>query len=382
MIISVFRLFPRNKKMWVTGKVTSWEGDFTPPQFFDNSKYFYLYLVENTDEKVYWISSSASEIELLQKLNLPVVKAGSLKSMLICLRAKYFFHHYGTNQIEPRLQYGAVHIDLWHGTPLKKIRYDVVPKVIEKKKVLIEWLDRGSEEYVSSTSKYLSKSILARAFDVPESRLLDFGYPRTDIMKLNKMETLEFCKKYSRELVKYIELANQYRKVFLYMPTWRDNDPDYFSKAKIDFERWNKKLKESNSVLFLKLHPLTKAVDGIVYDHIFFIDNDVDIYPFLVYTDFLITDYSSIFFDYLLLDKEIIFIPYDYEDYINNRSLYFEYDEVTPGKKYFSFDDFITDFENLDKLDYAEERRRVKDRFIEDYAFDASEKIYNFFKEK
>lgn len=382
LMATIFHFVPRDKHLWVTGKITSWEGDATPPQFFDNSKYFYLYLLNKTGEKVYWISSSEKEIKALKEMGLPVVKFNSLKGIFLTLRAKFSFHHYGPDQIMPQLQLGSVQLDFWHGTPLKKIRYDVVPKNEVRRKALTEFLDKGAVEYVSSTSKYLSEKILMHAFDKKAEEMLDFGYPRMDVMGLSKEQTISFCKAYSKELLEYIEVAQRYKKVFLYMPTWRDDDPEYFKKANIDFKKMNDKLKEIDGVLFLKLHPLTKDVEVENYDNIMQLRNDVDIYPFLTFTDCLITDYSSIYFDYLPLNKEIIFIPYDYENYIKNRALYFEYDEVTPGKKYKSFDEFIEDLCNFDSIDYSAERKKVADLFIENYNFDACENVYKYIMNK
>ena len=380
---TLFHFFPRNKHLWLTGKISEWGyGDFAPPDFFDNSKYFFLYLVNNTNEKVYWVSSSKSEIELLKKYNLPYIKYGTVKYFFTTLRAKYFFHHYGINQINPILQANSIQIDFWHGTPLKKIRYDVVPKATGKMHFIARFIGIGKTEYLSSTSEYLTNNILARAFDLPLEQCINFGYPRTDVMKLTKEESLEFCRKYTNELLPYIETCSRFKKVFLYMPTWRDDDPDYFSKANIDFEKLNEKMKELGYAFFLKLHPLTKFTAVDKYSNIFQIKNDVDIYPFLTFTDFLITDYSSIYFDYLMIDKEIIFIPYDYENYVRNRELYFNYDDVTPGVKYKSFEEFISNLTEVEKLDYSNERKQVKDLLITDYNFDACEKTYKFFVER
>lgn len=381
LLALIFSLFPRNPNLWVTGKIVSWEGDNLPPAFFDNSKYFYLYLINSTRDKVYWLSSSDEEIELLQSLNLPVVRFPSIKGIFLVLRAKYFFHHYGPDQIDFRLQRGSIQLDFWHGTPLKKIRYDVVPKPIEQRNRIRDFLNKGSAEYVSSTSNYLSDKILAHAFNVSKDKMINFGYPRNDILKLNRAEAYAFCSKYTQELLPYLEMVKRYQRVFLYMPTWRDDDPDYFSNANIDFSLLSKNLTKINAAFFLKLHPLTKFVGVGNYTNIFQINNDVDIYPFLIYTDYLITDYSSIYFDYLLLDREIIFIPYDYENYISNRELYFDYDEITPGIKYYSFSDFINNLDNVEKLDYKNQRNQVKNLLIQDYNFDACERTYHFFKE-
>lgn len=379
-LIIGFHFVPRNKHLWLTGKISSWEYDNDPPQFFDNSKYFYLYLHHRTDEKVYWISSSKKEIELLKSIGLPVVKYRSLKSFYLILRAKFFYHHYGVDQIKPEFQRGAVQIDFWHGTPLKKIRYDVVQKVEPRQNAVSKMLDKGSVEYVSSTSQYLSETILSRAFQVPLEQMINFGYPRMDVMGLSKEKTIYFCEKYSRDLIPYITKAQKHEKVFMYMPTWRDDNPNYFIDANIDFGRMNQELKKINGILFLKLHPITKMVEIDQYDNIVQMNNDVDIYPFLTFTDYLITDYSSIFFDYLALDKEIIYIPYDIENYLKNRDMYFDYDEVTPGVKFYSFNEFIDNIRNISQIDYSEQRKAIKERFIQDYHFDACEKTYKYLR--
>lgn len=376
----IFHILPRDNHLWITGKISSWEYANTPPAFFDNSKYFFLYLFNKTNENVYWLSSSEKEIEMMRKMKLPVVKFPSLKGILLVLRAKFSFHHYGPDQIDYTLQRGTVQLDFWHGTPLKKIRYDVVEKPPEKHSFYSDLMKKGGTEYIFSTSKYLSENVLAGAFAVEQDKLLNFGYPRMDILGINQEANLEFCKKYSPELIPYIERAKKYKKVFLYMPTYRDDDPDYFEKAEIDFETMSNKLKEINGIFFLKLHPLTKFSAVKEYDNIIQIGNDVDIYPFLTYTNYLITDYSSIFFDYLPLDKEMIFIPYDYENYVSHRELYFDYDDITPGVKYKSFYEFIENLDKVETLNYRDDRERVKRIMIDNYSFDACEKTYLFMK--
>ncbi len=380
LLSMLFRIVPRNKHLWVTGKISAWEYANTPPAFFDNSKYFFLYLVNNTNEKVYWLSSSEKETRMLKNMNLPVVHFPSLKGICLVLRAKFSFHHYGPDQLDHILQRGSVQLDFWHGTPLKKIRYDVVGKPPDKHNLYLDIMNKGGIEYIFSTSKYLSEKILGGAFAASQDKILNFGYPRMDVMGLDGEDNLIFCKKYSSGLLKYIKMTEKYDKVFIYMPTYRDDDPGYFDKAGINFNKMSKALKKINGIFFLKLHPLTKHSAIQKYSNIVQISNDVDIYPFLVYTDFLITDYSSIFFDYLVLDKEIIFIPYDYENYLSNRELYFDYNEITPGVKYYNFDEFINAFEKIDFLDYSKDRHRIYKMMIENYNFDACEKTYQFIK--
>lgn len=379
MISTIAHIVPRDNNLWLTGKITSWEYNNNPPMFFDNSKYFFLYLVNNTNQKVYWLSNSAEEIARLKEMGLPVVKFKSFKGLWLTLRAKYFFHHYGISQIDRILQYGSVQINLWHGTPLKKIAYDVVPKVNVKLNALASFLDKKGKTYCSSTSKFLSESILQHAFDLDETNMLNFGYPRNDIMKLKGNDLLEFCNLYASNLLSYMEICKG-KKVYLYMPTFRDDDEEYFTKANIDFNRLDKLMEDNNSVFFLKLHPLTKDVDIDGYKNIIHMRNDIDIYPFLAVTDYLITDYSSIFFDFLMLDRDIIFIPYDYDNYVANRELYFDYYKFVPGIIFNSFDSFMNGIETIDKSDYSKKRQDVINQILPDNNFNACEQIFKYLR--
>ena len=378
IISLLFKPFPRDNHLWVTGKIVSWEYDNAPPAFFDNSKYFFLYLVNHTDEKVYWLSSSECEIEMLRKMNLPVVRFPSIRGIWLILRARFSFHHYGPDQLNHILQRGSIQLDFWHGTPMKKIRYDIVPKEEKKSNPLIEWQKKEGREYISSTSRFLSEKVLMHAFDVPHEDMLELGYPRLDVLGLSEEDNWRFCNKYSKNLLPYIEKAKKYHNVLLYMPTYRDDDPDYIEKAGIDYNKLSLKLKEIDGIIFFKLHPLTRNIELEEYDNIIQIENDVDIYPFLTYTNYLITDYSSILFDYLVTDREMIFIPYDYDNYVKHRELYFDYDDITPGIKYRSFADFIDNIYELASLDYKKERKRIREMMITEYDFNACERIYQF----
>jgi len=125
-------------------------------------------------------------------------------------------------------------------------------------------------------------------------------------------------------------------------------------------------MKEKKSLLLLKPHANT-LVDSEKYkafENILFADKNMDIYPVLPYTDVLITDYSSILYDFILMpDKDIILYMYDYEEYINQRDVFQDYLNFIPGKICYSFTELQ---ECLQKGDYtinAEKRKEVIAKF-------------------
>lgn len=114
------------------------------------------------------------------------------------------------------------------------------------------------------------------------------------------------------------------------MPTWRDSGNNFILDSGIDFEKLNIKLLETNSFFILKLHPNTKLnINLEEYSNIFYFPKNIELYNFFNYVDVLITDYSSVFFDFLLTRKKIIYFPFDIDDYINERGFSFDYSEVT-----------------------------------------------------
>lgn len=127
------------------------------------------------------------------------------------------------------------------------------------------------------------------------------------------------------------------------MPTWRDSQKNVFAQH-MDLCQLSQVLAAQNAVLLLKPHPNT-VVDSIYQaDNLILLDRTIDIYGVLPFTDVLITDYSSILYDYLLIpDKQVILYLYDYDEYVRERDFYYPFDENVVGKR-------VTTFENLVKV--------------------------------
>ena len=133
------------------------------------------------------------------------------------------------------------------------------------------------------------------------------------------------------------------------------------------------------------MHSFIKDNIKVNIDNIVFYDNHRDIYPLLGLTDCLITDYCSIYFDYLHLNKPIIYFPFDYEKYIReDRELIFDYDEMTPGPK--CYDQYTLQSEITKTLlegedEYKEERKKMLDKSFKYKDGKSSERIYEYIKD-
>lgn len=343
---------PRRKDIWVFG---GFKGVFR-----DNSRYLYQYINENPKLgiRAIWISNNPESIQEAYLFG-EAYHRYSLKGLYYSLIAKVcIFSHYAYD-VSFFLSRNSIKVNLWHGIPLKKIEFDATTKplvdVFAKANLFSKITNHGARikcDFVLSPSHYVAEYSFKSAFRVQDENIIIAQYPR--VSYLMDCEPLEEYK--------------NYHKVFLYMPTWRDDELNFLEQAKFDFDQLNDLMKKNNSVFLIKLHFVTNIhMDLSVYDCIKLLPNNLDPMRLIKTADCLITDYSSVFFDYLVLDKPIIYFCFDLDNYTKtNRELYFSYDEVLAGLRVENYKEFynsLIDF--LDgKDDGKNQRYEIKNRFL------------------
>lgn len=363
----IARLVPKDENIWIFG---AWFGE----KYADNSKYLFEYVNKNHPEiRAIWITKNEETLSMLKNKNFECYKAYSFNSYIYSSRSMYGFVSVGSGDINffipPKFT-----INLWHGIPLKKIGFDDKITANYKSTFIKELLKSlfGFSKQAMRHSKILASSEveatkLSSAFNKNMKDIIISGLPRNDVFlnaKRNKKE-------------------NTFKVI--YMPTHRNEGELNVSKLFVnDIEMINERLKLHNIELYIKLHFYhmnqmnIKNYSNIKAVH----DKDIeqDIYSVVPNYDILITDYSSIFFDYLLSDNPIIFAPFDYEKYITkDRELYYDYDEVTPGPKCKNWEEvleWIVKFKENPEL-YKEEREAVKNRFHKYQDGKNCERVFN-----
>lgn len=235
----------------------------------------------------------------------------------------------GTHGIR-KIKKNQVTLNLWHGIPLKAMNYmekDFPNPVEFKDDILV-------------TSSLFESMLLTSCMFTPYAKHRHFGNPRLDyLMKSNSSGPL-------------IDNIKRYKWCVIYMPTFRSQEAsrddgtfygNLFNMPEFELEQFNEYLSKNDILLVAKYHPfevssLKEPIND--YSNIIsltnedLISNNLDLYELLPFTDLLITDYSSIYFDYLLLDKPIIFAPTDLKEYNETRGLLLQpYDNWTPGRK-------------------------------------------------
>ena len=247
-------------------------------------------------------------------------------------------------------------IQMWHGVPLKKLNRLVGMKY----------------DWMISTSKFVNETSLKEVITANEYS--DLGYPRNDLL-LKEHDELDLilC-----DLKIYNLAKNSFgsdKKIVVYMPTHRESATSIRQATTpllpLNLEDLDTFCVQNSIIFILKLHPFImqfqKDFDSPKgFTNVYFHSTKGDIYPTLKYTDLLVTDYSSIFFDFLLLDRPIVYYNYDFEEYISNMDGFlYDYEENAPGIKVKTqkemHDAVLQSFNCEDS--FAEQRKLVSNRF-------------------
>ena len=304
-------------------------------------------MVENMNNLYHcvWIGEK-EDVEKVRCVGLSAYKRWSLKGLYYTLTGGvYVYNSYPAN-VNLYTMGRAKLVNLWHGVALKcidrQIKDGPTSKYYQAKGLLneIRYLNfRKHADIVLSTSPLMTENF-SEAFDVTEKEIVEGIYPRCYLFGKTKEEVKSFITRYGGEQTqRLVENMRQFDYTYIYLPTWRDTGDDFISQCGFDFDAINEVMKKHNRLFLLKMHPDSKLKFDVDYSNIRIMDKDVDIYPILPFTNCLITDFSSIYFDYILMeDKQIIlFIP-DYEDYINkSRALKYPYEDVMKGRKVKNF---------------------------------------------
>ncbi|MCX5382464.1 CDP-glycerol glycerophosphotransferase family protein [Streptomyces sp. NBC_00083] len=228
---------------------------------------------------------------------------------------------------------GTTYIQTWHGSALKRMGFDLPQmKVLARpdRERLQQALDRFDHFLVRSEHDVRT---LAEAFRLRDDRLLRVGYPRNDeLVRAREQESASGVRE--RGAIAAELKIDPAKKVLLYAPTFRTTPKGAVRRFELPFdvEAFAKRFGDEYTLL-IRSHYLNQVVlPPSVRDRVIDVSSGYDISPLLVLSDALITDYSSLMFDYTLLDRPMIFFTYDYEEYAGEaRGTYFDLREKAPG---------------------------------------------------
>ena len=326
-----------------------------------NSRYLFEYVKENLPEitPLFVINDPELRNSLSSKYGKQYfIETESIQGIRQALSAGVWFTSAGLPAYGTGLHKKRLIINLWHGVPLKKIAL-LDPNL--KKAARIYFKKIFSENYtcILTTSHELIP-LMSRSFAVSEDKIKVWGQPRNDGL---------FQKNDCREILgQLFPDLPEYTKTVLYAPTFRDyGQVQLFPFKDFDQKQLEAFLDEKNMLLFIRTHVAEQgSAAPYLGKRIRFLGNEQaeDVTGILNIFDCLITDYSSIYIDYLLTDKPMIFLPYDRQQYLDGRGMNFDYDDVTPGPKPETFNDFLDALSPKEDF-WKSERTRVNRLFNE-----------------
>lgn len=327
-----------------------------------NSRYLFEYVKENLKEVTpyFVINDERLRKELSDRYGESYfIETNTAAGIKKVLSAGVWFTSAGLPVYGTNLKKSRLIINLWHGVPLKKIAL-LDPNLNKWARLYFKKIFSENYSCIVTTSKALIP-VMAQSFSVPEKKIKVWGQPRNDQI-FSHTDREEYLRGIYGELP-------EYKKVVLYAPTFRDYGPTrLFPFEDFDQTAFENFLEQNKMLLFIRTHIKEKsAAQAYLTERVRYLGEEAaeDVTGVLGIFDLLVTDYSSIYIDYLLTEKPLIFLPYDKEKYLKGRGMNFDYDEVTPGPKPGTMKEFLWELEALTegKDAFKEERERVNRLF-------------------
>ncbi len=295
-----------------------------------NSRYLFEYVKDHLKEITpYFV---INDEELRRKLSEEYgeqyfIETETVKGIQKVLRAGVWFTSAGLPVYGTKLRKNRLIINLWHGVPLKKIAL-LDPNLQKTARFYFRKIFSENYTCILTTSRALVP-LMAESFAVPQTAVKVWGQPRNDglFQSIDRKSLLE----------KIYGSLPEYEKAVLYAPTFRDyGKVRLFPFEDFDAGKLEEFLEREKMLLFLRTHIDEQgSAEPYLSDRVRCLGNREaeDVTGILNIFDCLVTDYSSIYVDYLLTGRPIIFLPYDKEEYLDERGMNFAYDEVTPGPR-------------------------------------------------
>ena len=325
--------FPRRRpELWVFG---SWGGY----RFADNSAAFFLHCQREYSDhlRLVWISRNQAIVDDLRDRGYEAHKVWSLAGLRCCLQAKLYIFDSFVKDINFWTSRGATKVNLWSGVPLKAFERDISNPRSRYYRLfhgslperwllamMMPWhVDRP--DLIIATSEETAR-ITRRAFDIPGDTVVVSGFPRNDILFPGPDEQVGPRPGWTASFARAVEDG---QRILMYLPTYRDSGESYFN---VDWSELDRLMEELGATFFFKFHPDEQSTFRGQGQHVVELEQECDIYSMMAHTDVLISDYSSIIFDFMLLGRPIVYYTPDLDAFVkSSRSLIFQPVDIAVG---------------------------------------------------
>lgn len=300
--------------------------------FDSNSKFLFLHFLNNEKDYTpyFVINNDDLREELIKEYGNHFIDTRTKEGKKIAIKAGIWVVSWLDTPIGGLfLKFRRLVIHLGHGTPLKCI--GMLEKDGKFVKKLYYLLSQTNISYSLASTPFVA-DIIQKCIGFSKKNILITGQPRTEVLYSEKKD---------------LDIIDGYFTNILYAPTWRQYAKvELFPFADFDIENLRIFLKENKIKIYIRFHP---AYEEDIPKDLLELENVIlfsarkypEVMDYLNLFDGLITDYSSIYFDYMLLERALIFLPYDLAQYEENVGFTMDYNQYTPGDKPNSFDEFM-----------------------------------------
>lgn len=332
---------------------------FMAKNYSDSPKYIYEYIAQNHPEyECVWAINDGAKIPYGAK----TVKRFSFQYAYYLAVSKYLVFN-----VRPPLWYRKreeqVFLETWHGTPLKRLVFDQEEVTSASPKYKQQFYrQRKDWDFLVSANPFSTKTF--RSCFLYEGEMLEYGYPRNDILYWPNKDEI------AQQLKEKLGIPKA-KKTILYAPTWRDDQHygsgQYKFELALDLKLMKERLQDDYVVLLRTHHYISDHIDvSGLGDFVINLSSYDDISEIYLISDICITDYSSVFFDYANLKRPILFYTYDFDKYKNQlRGFYIDMNTEVPGPLLYTSEQVVQAIEDIDEIteEYKERYDQFYDRF-------------------
>lgn len=332
---------------------------FMAKNYSDSPKYIYEYIAQNHPEyECVWAINDGAKIPYGAK----TVKRFSFQYAYYLAVSKYLVFN-----VRPPLWYRKreeqVFLETWHGTPLKRLVFDQEEVTSASPKYKQQFYrQRKDWDFLVSANPFSTKTF--RSCFLYEGEMLEYGYPRNDILYWPNKDEI------AQQLKEKLDIPKD-KKTILYAPTWRDDQHygsgQYKFELALDLKLMKERLQDDYVVLLRTHHYISDHIDvSGLGDFVINLSSYDDISEIYLISDICITDYSSVFFDYANLKRPILFYTYDFDKYKNQlRGFYIDMNTEVPGPLLYTSEQVVQAIEDIDEIteEYKERYDQFYDRF-------------------
>lgn len=347
---------PTTKKMDLKYKKMPLKNEilFIGLQFIDlNIKYLYLYFKNHTNVKIHLATTNKRDCEFYNSIGIKCIMCDTQEFINIASKAKVkIVDQTPTSSYMLEALNIGYSIQLWHGITIEKLG------VLADYKLL-------TYDILLSTSKFVTEYSFSKLYDY--KKIIHSGYPRNDILHFDGIELV-------RVDLNLLNAAKRKKhKYIIYAPTHRLHS---FKNNPISYKTLDTFAAKNNIKFIIKMHPLVyeKLRDDLSFyqdltqklKNIIIYPPNMDVYPIMKYCDMMIADYSSMYFDFLFVDKPIVFFSYDFDEWVESEGgVMLDYFSHSPGDHAKTFKELLKMIlKNLQQDEYKNERKIIKDKMF------------------